>query len=86
MPVFSLWAITPQLLRGVNFKYHIYKLRVITHPDNFRVLRLSMKHSILIEGYETGMNAGREYLIPTQVTSKCRFQSGDTVLSSRKIT
>ena len=39
-------------------------IRVIAPPENFRVQRLSMKHSILIEGYEMGLKAGQEHLIP----------------------
>lgn len=39
-------------------------IRIIAPPDNFRVQRLSMKRSILIEGYEMGLKAGREHLIP----------------------
>ncbi|CAH1529418.1 patatin family protein [Vibrio rotiferianus] len=37
-------------------------IRVIAPPDEFSVQRLSMRQSVLIEGYEMGLEAGRNHL------------------------
>ena len=38
-------------------------INVIAPPETFRVHRLSMKQSVLIEGYRMGLKAGREHLM-----------------------
>ena len=38
-------------------------IRVIAPPDEFSVQRLSMRQSVLIEGYEMGLEAGRNHLV-----------------------
>ncbi|HDZ3729425.1 TPA: patatin family protein [Vibrio harveyi] len=37
-------------------------IRVIAPPDEFSVQRLSMRQSVLLEGYEMGLEAGRAHL------------------------
>ncbi|MCG9698670.1 patatin family protein [Vibrio natriegens] len=37
-------------------------IRVIAPPDNFHVQRLSMRQSVLLEGYEMGLAEGRAHL------------------------
>jgi len=37
-------------------------IRVIAPPDEFSVQRLSMRQSVLLEGYEMGLEAGRNHL------------------------
>ncbi|MDF5377686.1 DUF6363 domain-containing protein, partial [Vibrio parahaemolyticus] len=37
-------------------------VRVIAPPDNFHVQRLSMRQSVLLEGYEMGLIEGRAHL------------------------
>ncbi|MFZ3436261.1 patatin family protein [Vibrio harveyi] len=37
-------------------------IRVIAPPDEFSVQRLSMRQSVLLEGYEMGLEAGRTHL------------------------
>ncbi|MHA2687157.1 patatin-like phospholipase family protein [Vibrio harveyi] len=37
-------------------------IRVIAPPDEFSVQRLSMRQSVLLEGYEIGLEAGRAHL------------------------
>jgi predicted patatin/cPLA2 family phospholipase len=41
--------------RGTN-------IRVIAPPEDFSVQRLSMRQSVLLEGYEMGLSAGRDHL------------------------
>ncbi|MDV6252026.1 patatin family protein [Vibrio sp. EA2] len=38
------------------------RIRVIAPPDNFHVQRLSMRQSVLLEGYEMGLEEGRAHL------------------------
>lgn len=38
------------------------RIRVIAPPENFHVQRLSMRQSVLLEGYEMGLNEGRAHL------------------------
>ncbi|MBR9875383.1 patatin family protein [Vibrio sp. J1-1] len=38
------------------------RIRVIAPPDNFHVQRLSMRQSVLLEGYEMGREEGRAHL------------------------
>ena len=38
-------------------------INVIAPPEDFRVQRLSMKKSVLLEGYKMGLEAGREHLM-----------------------
>ncbi len=38
------------------------RVRVIAPPDNFHVQRLSMRQSVLLEGYEMGRDEGRAHL------------------------
>ncbi|MGP8308865.1 patatin-like phospholipase family protein [Vibrio sp. YIC-376] len=38
------------------------RISVIAPPDNFHVQRLSMRQSVLLEGYEMGLVEGREHL------------------------
>ncbi|CAE6952776.1 hypothetical protein ACOMICROBIO_FLGHMIGD_03218 [Vibrio sp. B1FLJ16] len=38
------------------------RIRVIAPPENFHVQRLSMRQSVLLEGYEMGLNEGRTHL------------------------
>ncbi|MBO0217427.1 patatin family protein, partial [Vibrio sp. Vb2880] len=37
-------------------------VRVIAPPDDFHVQRLSMRQSVLLEGYEMGLIEGRAHL------------------------
>ncbi len=38
------------------------RIRVIAPPENFHVQRLSMRQSVLLEGYEMGLDEGRAHL------------------------
>lgn len=38
------------------------RVRVIAPPDEFHVQRLSMRQSVLLEGYEMGLQEGRTHI------------------------
>ena len=46
-------------------------IQVIAPPENFAVKRLTMKKPLLQQGYQMGLNAGKQYL--QSVEKKCEL-------------